>query len=397
MGMGFMEMFVVVLMGLGGFGVQPNPKAPKPAEVLRYAPGSADVFAYVDVRAFLPGTLAILKAAPEHELAGIFPEAQEGIRTLPQKIEQLRSMMRSKLGFDPVDDVRWAAVWLRVDEGQESFLVAVAGAPEEVVEHVAQQDGNQSDLARVAGHPILRQKNERLALGAPAKDVVLFGTTSWVEARLSASWRPAKPSKRAVAALGKGAAAAVVYHPGVKLLHDIVDELHHDDERVGRALLTGAEEAALTVTAKGLRWSLKTRTDEGLHLAELVSDGVMDFLRGGQPMSRAAVRWGVAALAALPSDMPQRDAVLAHREALTGFLLGLTGDGKIKFQRKVDPKHRTIEASATAGHLREVIPMLALGVAAGAGAGFYFMMGRTEAPSKTAVRPTPMPTPATKP
>jgi len=373
-----MEIFVAVLMGLGGFGLRPNPDAPKPAEVLRYAPGSADVFAYVDARAFIPGTMEILQAAPEHELVAAFPEAREGLRALPRKIEELRGIMRSKLGFDPMQDVRWAAFWLRVDEGRESFLVAVAGAPEAVVDRVAQQDGEQ--VERLDGHPILRKKGERLALAAPTRDVVLFGTTTWVEARVSPSWRAPKPSKRAVAALGKGAAAALVYRPGVKLLHDIVEELHHDDERIGRALLTGAEEATLTVTAKGLRWSIKTRTDEGYRLAELVSDGLMDLLRAGQPLSRAAVRWGVAALAALPPDMPQRDAVLAQREALTKFLLGLTGEGKIKLDRKADPKHRTIQVTATAGHLREVVPMLLLGAGASVGAGFWFLVASTDAP-----------------
>ncbi len=385
MGMGFLEMFLVALMGLGGFGVQPNPKAPKAAEVLRYAPGSADVFAFLDVQAILPGTLKILQAAPEHELAGIFPEAREGLRALPQKVEELRSMMRSKLGFDPVADLRWVAVWVRVDEESPSFLVAVAGAPADVVERVAQQGGGQ--VTRVNGHPFFHREGKRSALGAPARDVVLVGTPAWVKARLAGSWRPASPSKRTVAALSKGAAAALVYRPGVKLLHDIVEELHHDDERVGRALLTGAEEASLTLTAKGLRWSIKTRTEEGYHLAELVSDGLVDVLRAGQPLSRAAVRWGVAALAALPPDLPQRDAVLAHRETLTKFLLGLTGDGKIQLQRKAHPKHRTIAVSATAGHLREVIPMLALGIAAGAGAGFWFLVGSPSPPPPPAKAP----------
>ena len=57
--MGLVEV-ITLLLGLSGFGLQPNPKAPTPDASLQYAIPDADVVVHVDAASLVPGNYAQL-------------------------------------------------------------------------------------------------------------------------------------------------------------------------------------------------------------------------------------------------------------------------------------------------------------------------------------------------
>ena len=57
-GIGIVEV-ISLLLGLQGFGVQPNPKAPSPDISLQYAIADADVVGHFDAASLIPGNYKV--------------------------------------------------------------------------------------------------------------------------------------------------------------------------------------------------------------------------------------------------------------------------------------------------------------------------------------------------
>ena len=56
---------ITLLLGLSGFGLQANPKAPTPDQSLQYAMPDPDVVVHFDVAAVVPGNYKVLQNLPE--------------------------------------------------------------------------------------------------------------------------------------------------------------------------------------------------------------------------------------------------------------------------------------------------------------------------------------------
>jgi hypothetical protein len=172
-----MAEIVLLLLALSGFGVQQNPNAPSSTEVLKYAPAEADLMAYVDAEAVLPGNWQFLASLPKDPAVAGSKELKKHIEAGIAMAEGGRTMIQKMLGFDLVNDVKSAAVFLTVKaKGDPDVLVVVRGNfPADAVEKIGQQLGG---TVEKGDRPIV-MLDDGMALSAGADGSLLFGTAAW--------------------------------------------------------------------------------------------------------------------------------------------------------------------------------------------------------------------------
>jgi hypothetical protein len=383
-----MSEIVLLLLALSGFGVQQNPNAPGSAEVLKYAPADADLMVYLDAEAVLPGNWKFLTGlATDPALEGA-DELRRNIQSGIALAEGGRTTVKSMLGFDPIHDVKSAAVFLTVKaKGDPDVLIVVRGNfPADVAEKVGAQLGGKAEKA---DRPFVLL-DAGMALSSGADGSLLFGTAATVKARAAKAWKPQKGKKgslvaRAPALLDQKPFFAFASNPSPTVVKLVAAEAKDEPEAAFLFdLILGHEFASIAMFHNGLAWSYRARTAAGYDRAVMASEGFVQLIRSSHLFTRGFAGVMLAAIESYAAEDPMVAEIAKHKAKLLALVEQWTGDGN--FAAKVDKqqKERTVTVTATGAKLTDVLPLGGLLPAGAAG----FLMLSTGGGTHTSTTPS---------
>src|SRR5690348_10235573 len=104
MSFGIIEV-ITLLMGLSGFSVSHNPKAPTADQALEYAVADADVVARFDAASVIPGNYKVLTSLQNQPQIKASPELARMVRKTVTEIEGPRALVKNMIGVDVTTDV----------------------------------------------------------------------------------------------------------------------------------------------------------------------------------------------------------------------------------------------------------------------------------------------------
>ncbi len=377
---GFIEL-LSVLLSLSGFGVPANPNAPSAAEVMKYAPASADYALYVDLEAVVPHNYQVLTSLPGQAALKANRQARHAIEDVVKQAEAGRTMIKQLTGIDPITDIKSVAMWVTLaDAGDPAALVVVRGNfPSNMLDAIAATAGGA--VKKMAGGTTLAAPDGREMAGLTRDGTLLFGTTSEVEARLGRKWRT--PRARAGSTRARFAAmlddkpfAAIASSPGKSALRLIAREIDDPDAAFVRDLMSSHVFAALALHHDGVAWTWTDRTTAGYERAVMASEGLIEMFRAAHFGTRGMVRLVLAGMASYRSQVPEIDVILRHQDQILKLVTELTGDGRFQARITPDSPKRTVTVRAQGKSLSEVVPVV--GVLPVLGAATFLLVAREE-------------------
>jgi hypothetical protein len=121
--------FVAIFLTLGDFGTAANPKAPAAAEILKFAPEQYDFLLWADLEVVVPKNYKALLTLPDDPTIKSNPEMLAHVQQMVREVEAARQMAKTSAGFDPVEDVKSVAVFLKFKARNQEpdMLVVVRG------------------------------------------------------------------------------------------------------------------------------------------------------------------------------------------------------------------------------------------------------------------------------
>src|SRR5690242_14858309 len=99
MSVGIIEL-ITVLMGLSGFSVSNNPKAPTADQALEYAVSDADIVAHFDATSVIPGNYKVLLSLQSNPQIKASPELAKAVKKAIAEIDGPRSFLKGQVGID---------------------------------------------------------------------------------------------------------------------------------------------------------------------------------------------------------------------------------------------------------------------------------------------------------
>jgi hypothetical protein len=395
MSFGIIEI-ITLLLGMAGFGLQANPKAPTADQALQYAVADADVAIHLDAASIVPGNFKLLAQLADQPQIKASPELQKMVREAVGQIEGARGMAKLATGLDVTTDISDATAFFRiVPHADPAFVVAVHGkfAPANLdkIAHMASGQASQ-----VGAGTIVDLGPAQPVVGLTKDSVLLIGTPSLVRDRLAESWKA--PSHEAGSSLGTLTDvinAKPVFAVVLTLSQAARTEALQQANGAGFAadLIKRHKAAAFSVFRDGIGWTWVDSTKAGLDAMELVSNGTLDVMRAAQIAPRGIAKIAMGALDSYRGTSAQLDALIAHKAELMKIVDTYTGDGSFKVANDKNPKTLRLTVRATGKTVSEVMPfglVVPLGVL-----GFLQTRAATP-PPPVMVEPAP-PAPGAKP
>ena len=114
---GFIEI-ITLLLGLSGFGIAPNPKAPTADQALQYALPEADLVVHFDAASVIPNNYKALTSLVDQPQVKASPDLQKMVRQIIGQVEGGRGLVKSMIGIDLATDVDDATLFLQFVPGQ---------------------------------------------------------------------------------------------------------------------------------------------------------------------------------------------------------------------------------------------------------------------------------------
>jgi hypothetical protein len=358
MSFGIIEI-ITLLLGMAGFGLQANPKAPTADQALQYAVADADVAVHLDAASIVPGNFKLLSQLADQPQIKASPELQKMVREAVGQIEGGRGMAKLATGIDVTTDVSDATAFFRiVPHAEPAFVVAVHGkfAPANLdkIAHMASGQASQ-----VGGGTIVDFGPTQPVVALTKDGVLLVGTPSLVRDRLAETWKA--PSHDAASSLGT--LADVI---NAKPVFAVVVTMSPAARAEALAQLSGSsfaadvikrhKAAAFSVFRDGIGWTWLDSTRAGLDAIELVSNGSLDLLRAAQIAPRGIAKIAMGALDSYRGTTPQVDTLITHKADLMKIAETYTGDGSFKVASDKNPRTLRLTVRATGKSVSEVIP-----------------------------------------
>jgi len=393
MSFGIIEL-IALLLGLAGFGLTANPKAPTPDQVLQYAIPDTDLTAYIDAVSVVPGNYKLLGQLADQPQIRAAPELQAMVRKAAAEIEGGRSLAKLTTGIDIATDIADATAFVQlVPGGEPRFVVAVHGKlTADNLDKIAKLTGKQT--SKIGAASIVDSGPQEPAIGLTKDGVLLFGTLELVRERLATSWQP--PSHAAGTNLGYTAeaiAAKPVFSAVLTMSTTARSEaLHHlGPPSFASDLVTRHKAAAFSLFRDGVGWTWIDNTKAGLDAMEQVADGMVDVLRAAQIAPRGLAKIAMGALESYRGTSAQLDDLIRHKLELQKIVDAYSGDGNFKAKLDKDVKSLRLTVRATGKSISEVLPVgviVPLGVAG-------FLMDQAKRQAASAELAAPVKPPAT--
>jgi hypothetical protein len=391
MDFGIVEL-ITLLMGISGFSVGTNPKAPTPEASLEYAVVDADVIAHFDVGAVVPNNYKVLTNLANQPQIKASPELAKAVRKMVAEVDGPRGLVKGMTGIDVTTDISDATAFFQIVPKQDpNYVVAVHGKFNAgTVDRIAKAAGRTSIKA---GAGAWFDAGDNNAVAVTKNGTLLAGTTSLVKDRMADAWKaPAtttgtnlghardilsqKPVFAMVINLSPTARAeALANMKGQNFATDIIKRHKH---------------WSFSVFRDGIGWSWIDSSKIGLESMAQMSDGLVDVLRASQIAPRGFAKILLGGLDSYKGMNKQVDDLIRHKSDIEKIVQTYTGDGQFKAQIDKDPKALKLTVRLTGKSLSEVLP---LGGLLPIGAASFFMVRSKDAYSSPPVMVSPPPPP----
>jgi hypothetical protein len=386
---GFGEI-IILLLSLGGFGLQPNPTPPTPDQSLAYAAAEADLVVHFDVATVVPGNYKMLgKLADEPSIKAV-PELRDLVRKAIGQAEAGRGMARGMLGFDPVNDLNSATAFVQLaKQGDPSFVIAVRGKfPPDMIAKAGQIAGN---AVTKVGAASMADLGDGKSIGLTRDGVLLVGATTWVKPRLADAWKaparaPGSNLSRFAEVLATRPFFAVAGSLSPAMRKEALGELKK--ESFLSDLIKRHKFFAFGMHLDGLSWRWDDSTRVGLDNMKLFSEGMIELMRAAQIAPRGMAKMAAAAIDSYRGASKQIDEVIRRKAELLKLVEAFTGDGKFAATVNADPRTLRLDVRATASSFSQVAPF---GLAVPFLGAAFFGLRAVDAPEPVMVEPPPPP------
>jgi hypothetical protein len=384
---------ISLLMGLQGFGVTPDPKAPTPDVSLQYAIPDADVVGHVDIASLVPGNYKVLMGLPDQPAIKSSPELQKFVKKAINEVEGPRGMAKGMIGLDPVTDLNDATVFLQIVPHHDPNFVAVA--------HGKFGSAMIDKIGKLMNKPTIKvgsaawvDGGDSPAVGITKDGVLIAGTPSLVKERMADTWK----SPPHGAGTNLGYAADVLAQKPVFALVLTMSQVARTEAmknmpktaNFATDLISRHKAASFSVFPDGIGWQWADSKAGGLDSMASISEGVADVFRAAQIAPRGFAKIILGGLDSYKGANKQVDALIAHKADVLKIVDTYTGDGSFKVKIDKDPKALKLNVRLTGKSLSEVLP---LGVVVPMGAIGFLMVGRQASPPEPMQMQMPMPAP----
>lgn len=357
-GPGIVEI-ISLLMGMSGFGVQANPKAPTADASLQYALPDPDVVVHFDAIPVVPNNYKALTALPNNPAIRASKELSEMIRKSITQVEGARGMAKAATGIDVVTDVYDATVFLKIKDknSKPDFVAAV---------HGKFTQANLSSIARltnakttqVGSALMVESGGNDPALGVTKDGVLIAGTPSLVRERLADSWRaPRRSPSLAYAAevLAQKPVYSVVMTLGPSARKLVASELG-TKKNLATDIITRHRGASFSVYADGIGWTWSEASKAGLDNMEMMSQGLLELIKTAHVAPRAFAKIAISALDSYKGVDKRIDDMIRRKADIQKLVATYTGDGNFTVAINKDVRAGKLSVRATGKSLSEVVP-----------------------------------------
>jgi hypothetical protein len=387
---------ISLVMGLNGFGLQPNPKAPTVDAALEYALPDADVVVHIDAASFVPNNFKALTQLPELPAIKASPELASAVSAAVAQVTQLRTMASAMAGIDIVDDIADATAFFQIVPNQPPMFV--------IEVHGKFTSETMAKLGMLAGQPPTAVGSGQLtekgteAVGLTKDKVLLIGGGKLVRDRLAESWRPPQHGGGVLASAAEALAGkpvfafAIALSPAARQL--VAPQLAPVPTLAD--MVARFKGAWFAVYHDGMGWSWTDSTKDGFESFAMMSDGLIDLMRAVQVAPRGVAKIALGALTSYQSD-PRIAELLKHKDDVLKVVASFSGDGQFKVKTDKDTKALKLTVRASAKSLSEVVPIGMIAPLAAIGAVFALTEKASASPPAPAVIVAPTKAPAAKP
>lgn len=391
---GFVEI-ITLLLGISGFGIQQNPKAPTPDVSLQYAMPDADVVVHFDAGSVVPNNYKVLTALPNNPGIKASPELAKMVRKAIGEVEGGRGLAKTATGIDLASDVNDATMFFQIVPNRDPNYVAVMHGNFSAanVDKIAKMKKGMA-VVKVGDASMVEMGDEN-AIAVTKDGTMIAGTVGLVKERVAATWKA--PARAANSNL---AYAAEVL--GQKPVFALVMTLSPTARKEALAKIGGKNFAtdvvqrhkllAFSVFADGVGWTWIDSNKAGLDAMEMMSQGTLELMKAGHIAPRGIAKMMLGGLESYRGTNKQIDDVLRRKAEVMKVVETYTGDGNFKQTITKDPKTLRLTVRAQGKSLSDVVPA---GLALPA-VGFLFF-GRSAKMEMSPPQPMVQPAPSQKP
>ncbi|MBS1121221.1 MAG: hypothetical protein H6Q90_3449 [Deltaproteobacteria bacterium] len=382
---------ITLLLGLAGFGLQPNPKAPTADQSLQYAMPDADVVVHFDAASVIPNNYKMLSQLADQPQIKASPELAKMVRQLVNEVEGARGIAKTATGIDLATDITDGTLFVQIVPGNREplFVAAVRGKlSTAVVDKIGKMTGKQA--TKVGNGMIIEVGPDSPAIAVTKDGVMLAGTPKLVRDRLAETWKapvrtPGSNLAYAEEVINAKPVFAVVLTMSVAARKEIQTKMGSKNfitDILGRHKLL-----AFSMFHDGIGWTWVDSTKAGLDQMAMMSDGMIDMLRAFQIAPRGFAKIMLGAIDSYKGTDKRVDEIIRRKADILKIIDSYSGDGNFKVQVDKDPKTLRLTVRATGKTLSEVVPAGFVGPGIIAGA-LLFRGGQSQ--SKTSVSPMPV-------
>jgi len=389
MSLGIVEV-ISLMLGLGGFSVQQNPKAPTPDVALQYAMPDADIVMHFDAGTVVPNNYKVLTGLPNLPSIKSSRELSDAVRRAIGEVEGVRGLAKMGTGIDLVSDINDATVFVQLLPKQDPNFVAVVHGKftPANLEKIAKSASRQ--VSKVGAGALIDNGPNDPAIGLTKDGALIAGNLNLVRDRVGDTWRaPARPANSNLAHAAEVIAQRPIYALVVSLSQSARKAAN---ENIGAKNVLGDminrhKVATFSVYTDGIGWTWIDSSKAGLDNMETMSIGALDLLKAAHIAPRGFAKIALGALDSYKGTDKQIDEVIRRKGDVLKIVETYTGDGNFKTTVQKDPRMLKLTVRAQGKTLAEVVPAGALLP----GAAAWLMLGKAEMKSSYDAMPPPPP------
>lgn len=357
MGFGIVEV-IAILLGLSGFGLQNNPKAPTVDQALEFAIPDPDLVAHVDAGSFVPNNYNVLTHLADQPQIKSSPELVVAVKQIVGQVEGMRQMAKMATGLDLVSDINDATVFLKFVPGHErpDFVAEIHGNfTPALLDKLAQQTGKQ--VQKSGSGSLVETGPDTPAVALTGSGVLLAGQKVLLVDRLAAKWHA--PKSPQLAYIGETIQNHAVFSLSLTLSAAAKAEITKKHFAAGEKnfatdLLARGKGMSFALYHDGLGIVWQDATKLGADDMAQQLDGFVDLMRAAQIAPRGFAKIVLGALDSYKGNK-QVDELIRHKADLAKIMDTFTGDGN--FQVKRENANNRASVRVTSKTLSEVLPL----------------------------------------
>jgi hypothetical protein len=393
---------ITLLMGLSGFSVGTNPKAPTADQALQYAMPDADIIVHFDAGSVIPNNYKVLTNLQNQPAIKAQPELAKAVRKAVAEVDGPRGLVKQMTGIDLTTDVSDATAFLQfVPQHDPNMLVSVHGKfTTATIDKLAKLTGKGS--VKAAGGAWV-DTGDGNAVAVTRGGVLLGGTATLVKDRMVDGWKAPALTSGTLQGVAEIIGQKPVFAVAMALSQTARTELltkhsapgQKPDQNFLTDIIKRHKFVGFAIYRDGIGWTWADSTKAGLDAMSQVSDGTIDILRAAQIAPRGFAKIVMGALESYRGNK-QVDELIKHKADIWKLVETYSGDGQFKAAVSSDARSLKLSVRLTGKSLSEVLPLGGL-LPFGVGAFFSLRAPAAPMPPPAAIAVPPLPAPTTTP